>query len=501
MSALFIIIAFMPVFTACSGNGSTAETTSNSGENTSETSSVPVDETNDRKDVKDTLPADLDFEGERIVIFYRDFDILHKYQMQGENNGGDVLYDAVYNRNRTVSERLNVEIAFKIGPPDDLYSFIIRDAVQKDIMAAEADWDLLFMSAQFGFTQSLIGYYVDLMDFPYIDIDKPWWWVSYMEEESIDTTKRYMLNGDLTLFALMSATSAYFNKEMFTNIYGEPEELYAVVENGSWTIEKFLEYCAGAYSDLNGNSTRDEDDIYGARHTSIFTGVNYLTLSCGLPMSGRDEDGLPILDIYNENWIKWAEILKKYIMTDEYSKISAGAKTTEQYFINQGALFSMGMLFNANEFRDTEFAYGIVPFPKFNEDHHYLSAGATPNADAIFVPVITETSKYDIIGATVEALCAESYRTITETYYEKTLKGKYLENERDIQMVDIIYKNIGTCFVMVAGVELGAGAISSMFVYVLQNNDGNLTSYYEANRTAFEQYMADMIDKYQSTGN
>ena len=107
-------------------------------------------------------------------------------------------------------------------------------------------------------------------------------------------------------------------------------------------------------------------------------------------------------------------------------------------------------------------------------------------------------SSSDAIGASLEALSAESYRTITETYYETTLKGKYLENTRDIQMVDIIYENIGTCFIMVAGVELGAGAISSMFVYCLQKNDGNLTSYYDANKTAFEQYMANMIEKYQN---
>lgn len=499
LSALFVIVTLIPVFAACSGSAAPAETTSAPGEINGPTTAA-AEETYARKDTPDTLPEGLDFGGQSVVIYYRDFDILHKYQMQGENNGGDILYDAVYNRNRAVSERLNIDIEFKIGPADDLYSFIIKDAVQKDIMAGEADWDLLFMSAQFGFTQSLLGYYIDLMDFPYIDVGQPWWWVSYMEEESIDTTKRFMLSGDITLFALMSATSAYFNKGMFTDLYVDTEELYTTAENGTWTVEKFLNYCAGAYRDVNGNSLRDEDDVYGVRHTSIWTGVNYLTLSCGLPMSGRDEDGLPVLDIYNENWIKWTEILNKYMMTDEYSRISAGTKTTEQYFTGQGALFSMGMLFNADAFRDTEFSYGIVPFPKFDEDHPYLSAGATPNADAIFVPVTTATDKYEPIGAAVEALCAESYRTVTEIYYEKTLKGKYLENERDIRMVDIIYKNIGTCFVMVAGVELGAGAVSSMFVYVLQDSDGNLTSYYESNKTAFDAYMADMIAKYRESG-
>ena len=47
------------------------------------------------------------------------------------------------------------------------------------------------------------------MDLPYVNVDQPWWWTDYMEEESIDTSKRFLLNGDFTLYALMSATSAY----------------------------------------------------------------------------------------------------------------------------------------------------------------------------------------------------------------------------------------------------------------------------------------------------
>ena len=105
-----------------------------------------------------------------------------------------------------------------------------------------------------------------------------------------------------------------------------------------------------------------------------------------------------------------------------------------------------------------------------------------------------------MIGATLEALCAQSYRSVTELYYETTLKGKYLGSENDIRMVDIIYKNLGTNFVMVAGEVLGGGAISSMYTYAWKDNDGNLTSYYEANRTRFEQLMEEMLEKYYALG-
>ena len=495
LCGLLALLTVVPILVSCGGDTDDPVSEGTSGADTQAADTEAVTGETLRAQAKDDLPSGLDFDGQTITFLYRDIDHIEKYMLIGENNGGDVLFDAVYERNQTVQDRLNVKFEFKKGPDVTLK---LSEEIPKYILAGEADWDVLLMSAQFGFTQSLLGYYVDLMDLPYVNVDQPWWWTDYMEEESIDTSKRFLLNGDFTLYALMSATSAYFNKDMFKNKFGEPDELYALVDEGTWTVDKFLEYCAGAYEDVNGDGTRDEDDVYGARHTSIFTAVNYLTLSSGLPMHGRDSDGLPILNIYNDNWIKWTEILDKYVMTDEYSKISKTPNTitTAHYFNNAKSLFSMSMLYDASSFRDTEFEYGIVPFPKYSEDYDYLSSGATPNAEAVMLPITTATSKYDAIGASLEALSAESYRTVTETYYETTLKGKYLGSENDIRMVDTIYKNIGTNFVMVAGVELGKGAISSMFVYVIRDHDANLTSYYEANKVTFDKYMSDMMEKY-----
>jgi len=502
LALLLALLTVMPLAAACSGgtdDTGAADTTASGGDAADTT--VEIQGEVPRNMTPDDLPDGLNFDGQTVKIFHRNYYHITDYQLIGENNGGDILFDAVYERNQAVQDRLNIKFEFATTEAEDTNSHTLKDYVQKPILAGESDWcDVLFMSAQFGFTQSLLGYYADLMDLPYVNIDQPWWWSDYMEEQSIDTNKRYLLNGDVTLYALMSATAAYFNKEIFTNLNGDVEQLYTMVEDGTWTFDKFLEYSAAAYSDVNGDGARDEDDIYGSRNTSIFTACNYATLSCGLDMHKRTSDGLPELDIYNENWVKWADYLYDYTQTDEYSKLAATGKSTHDYFGDGKALFSMSMLYDADKLRDTEFEYGIVPFPKFSEELSYKSAGATPNADAVMIPVTTPTDKYEVIGATLEAMCAETYRNVTETYYETTLKGKYLGAERDIQMVDIIYQNIATNFVMVAGVELGNGAISSMFVYVVRDNDGNLTSYYDSNKVKFEEYMKGMMEKYYALG-
>jgi len=502
LALLLALLTIMPLAAACSG-----DTDVNSGNDTTAADAagdaVETDEVQGevpRSQTPDDLP-DLDFDGQTVKIYHLDEERRVNYQLIGENHGGDVLFDAVYERNETVKDRLNVDIVFAAAPSSVTGSKLLHAEIGKNVMAGDSDWgDVIFHSAQFGFSGTMVGYYADLMDMPYVNVDQPWWWTDYMEEQSIDTNRRYMLNGDLTLHALMSATAAYFNKEIFTNVNGDIEQLYKLVEDGAWTFEKFLEYCAGAYADVNGDGVRDDDDRFGVYHTGIFEGVNYATLSCGLPMYKRNSDGLPELDVYNENWITWSGYLYDYMMTDEYSRIPTDKKSNVENFTAGKSLFMMDMLFSADKLRDTEFDYGIVPYPKFDEDHNYLSAGATPNADAIMIPITTPTDKYEVIGATIEAMCAETYRSVTEVYYETTLKGKYLGAERDIQMVDIIYKNIGTNFVMVAGVELGEGAISSMFVYVVRDNDGNLASYYDSNKVKFEEYMNGMMEKYNALG-
>jgi len=446
-----------------------------------------------RAGARDNLP-ELDFDGQSIVILHRNNPIIIN-TLQGENNGGDVLRDAVYTRNKTVEDRLNLKIEFKMGNNFEANHGELGTVAEKDILAGDAEWDFMLNSAQVIFAQAINGYFADVYDMPYIDIDQPWWWTELMNEQSIETSRRYILNGDFTLYTLMRASAGYFNKAIFTDVYGDIDELYNLVRDGKWTFERFLEYCEGAYADLNGDGVRDDGDTYGYRATYINEAVNYPTMSCGLKTHVRDEDGYPMLDLYNDNWVKWAEYMYDYAKTDKYGKMGENSKKGYEYFAQGSALFFLGTLSEADEFRNTEFDYGIIPYPVFSEEYEYTSAAATPNSDSVAVPVTTPVEKYNIIGAALEALSAESYRTVTEKYYETTLKGKYLGSEKDIEMVDIIYNSINTNFVMVAAKELG-GVIGSMFVYVCNEANGNLTSYWEANQEAFETKMDTMIDKY-----
>ncbi|MBE6724775.1 MAG: hypothetical protein E7576_06195 [Ruminococcaceae bacterium] len=70
-----------------------------------------------RADRPDTLDPSLDFDGTQINALTFGRGVCQKYDVFGELNG-DVVLDAVYNRNITVEDRLNVRFNFVAGSAD-----------------------------------------------------------------------------------------------------------------------------------------------------------------------------------------------------------------------------------------------------------------------------------------------------------------------------------------------------------------------------------------------
>ena len=78
-----------------------------------------------------------------------------------------------------------------------------------------------------------------------------------MKEMSLDGKSITFLYGNLMLIGLRQTGLMYFNKNMFSDFWGDPDELYKLVLDGNWTLDKFNGYCKGIYADLNGNGKSD----------------------------------------------------------------------------------------------------------------------------------------------------------------------------------------------------------------------------------------------------
>jgi hypothetical protein len=474
----------------CSETGTQNDPANPAGTNSSDnpTADEPEETEITRANYPDTLSPDLDFAGTTLNILTFGLENCQKYDALGELNG-DVVLDAVYNRNITVEDRLNVKFNFIAGSAD-WGGF--PGEVSQFLQAGTDDYDLIMEESSQLFSQSIQGYYYDWLTLDNVNLEQPWWYRDMMAESQFDNTKRYFLNGDICLTVFFGASAMYYNKPLFIDYFGDPNQLYDAVLDGTWTYDKFADYCRGVYTDVNGNGSADDADIMGFRFEQW--GIpNYMSMSTGLTYVLRDEEGFPILDIYTEDGIKWGETLYKLLYTDKISM--QGSK--QDTFIAGTSLFFPGMFDTAMVLRDVDFEYGIVPYPKLDESLDYLCGAATANGCGVAIPVSANPAKISATTAAVEALCAEAYRKVVPAWYDTALKIKYSDATIDAQMVDIIYDHINSPFIMMADKALNTGSIYTNAVYG-SNNEGAFASWWAKNEKLLVKKLEKAIDSYKN---
>ncbi len=495
ISLLLSVLMTAPLFVSCAETEEKSETGAVTGSVTSTDETADGTETEEsettRADIPDNLPEGLKFDGDTINVYHFGDSNTQNYDTIGEL-GGDVVLDAVYNRNITVEERLDVKLNYIAG--SDAWDGFPTE-VMTMLNSGSAEYDMVMEESSRLWQQSIKGFYYDLMGSKYIDFDAPWWYGDMMAESNLDNSKRLFLNGDICLTVMLYASAMYFNKGLFTDYFGDVNALYDSVLDGTWTYDKFGTYCREIYTDVNGNGTADDDDVMGFRYEQW--GIpNYMSMSTGLNYITRDSDGFPVLNILSDEGIKWSETLYRLLYTDNMSV--AGSKSTT--FINAKSLFYPGQFVTAHELREVDFEYGMLPYPKLDETLDYMSGAGTANGNGVAIPVAVPQTRVDMLCAVMEALCAESYRKIIPAWYDTALKVKYSAGLADAQMVDIIYEHINSPFIMMADKELNLGSIFTNGVYG-QSSEGAFVSYYETNSKRFEKTLAKAIESYKEIEN
>lgn len=487
---LRIACALLAIFTAgqtlmsCGGEP-TAQTPSADTAVSGETTAAETEDS-----IKDNLPA-LDFGGDTVSILH------FGYEQIGDTSNwdrdGDVVADAVTARDLATQERLNIEIAYEAGS-DDWSAY--PNEVQKMVKSGDCPYDLIFLESSQCFRLSLDGYFRNLIGLSHVDIEQPWWYKDFMDNSSITTDKRYMLTGAFSVSTLEGASCTVFNKKLYNTYFETYTELYDMVEDNKWTYDKLIALSRDVYQDLNGNGTADEGDLYGLFNRGIKT-VNYVSMSTGLTYLERDSDGLPVLDIFNENSVRWVE--KLYSIMKEHN-ISYADDSIDgiEHFANGKALFFLGALseYTSNNIRAMEDPHGILPMPVLDEGMKYMSAAATVNGQSAVIPVTTAENRLELCGAVMESLSIEAYRTVIPAWYQVALKSKHADDPRDADMIDIIYNTIDTSFIMLADKLLGTGSFFWTMLGSSKKTPNDFASFYEKEAKSLDKKWASMLDSY-----
>ena len=441
LALLMALITLLPMVVACGGSGEVdATTTAATTTTAADATTTATETTTEGYAVKDNLPEDLKFTGKTISIISRGRSWC-KDEVSVEALTGDVINDAVYNRNAAVEDRLGVKIVNYLTTDNDNYS--ITETIRKQVQAGTDEYNLFANSVYATIMYTADNLFQDLSDLTYLDLEQPYWSQGFNEAGSIGEAQ-YFATGAICLSLYRFVFATFFNKGMFDE-YQVPY-LYDVVNEGKWTLDYQREISQNIYNDVNGDGNKDANDRYGFITNHNMIGVDAYWSSCDLPILGKDADNFLVYDVNVERLSNAVDKINLLLHENDGAYLVANKSADAEqddictmFAQNQSAMTTLRLIHvESEDMRNMTNLYGIVPMPKLDEsqDKYYSYAHDTMTAYGIPLTVIGD--ELEMIGAFLEALASESYRTLTPAYYELALKTKYVSDEESVQMLDLV---------------------------------------------------------------
>lgn len=434
---LLLALAMGSSFASCTGDNDTPVDTDAPVTDNNETAGGF---TESRESVADGLD---DYEGMFEGYEYRVAvsEANHKF-VDVEDDMRDVVDRAVYNRNLAVEERFGCEIVIE-HQAEKWYDS--EAYIRNSVLAQEDLFDIAAHHVVSLGNLVLQDYFTNWYDVPGVDFSKPWWSSCTTETLSYDGVCLIAI-GDFALSSLSNAYCVFYNK-VDAETYQLPN-LYEVVNNGEWTFDYVLELTKDIYDDTNRNEKVDDDDYFGYI-SDAYSNIDAYLWAFDNPVLEVNNNGIEL--VYKTE--KLVDIVTKLVdatssgairINKDY-KNSTGSSHNYgiETFAKGHALFSNGYIGQSLVYlRDMTDDYGILPYPKWNEEQTEYYTMSDGNHTALAVPRTVPGDRLEFVGVITEALCAETYKKLVPAYYEEALKLKGSRDDESMEMIDRITSSV-----------------------------------------------------------
>ena len=414
--------------------------------------------------------------------------------LTAEDINSDAINNAVYYRNTAVEEKYGITV-------EELAVADYFSQQTEALLACQTDsddYDMFCLKPE-GVISALInnGHLMNLKDMTYMDLTAPWYDQNSISQLSI-ANKVYLATGAMLIMDDDATGGIFFNKALHDQDKRMPN-FYDLVDEGKWTIDKMTEFAGLAARDENGDDVWTVGtDIWGCLSERSVT----LAMVAGgdLRIVDKDAEDIPFISAGEEDYLNMLEkvlVLENNFNVTMFAEALSGygdvwVEALDKAFNTNHALFYAAWLNRATIFRDMETDFGILPYPKYDENQKdYCSFVSLYCANSITVPKTVRDVEF--VSAAIEALSAYSMmgdNSLTEAYYEKTLGAKNIRDEESAHMLDIIFAN--TLFDL--GYMFNWGSVCST-IMDMSGVSGGDASGYARKMTALERNINKSLEK------
>ncbi|MBQ2545704.1 MAG: hypothetical protein II557_05375, partial [Clostridia bacterium] len=207
------------------------------------------------------------------------------YDVYVEELNGEVINDAVFERNLYLNETYNINLRA------DVTSGAVHSSLQTDVKAGGGTYDAGFTGIMRGQTLGTQGITHNMFAVPYVDLSKPWW-DHRLTEDCTLLGDVYLGTGDITVIDNDATWILMFNKQMHDDL--GLEDLYTLVREDRWYYDTLYTMLQTATRDTDGNGKlQPKIDTFGFVTTAnTCYGLFYAS---GEQMAPKDEEGIPTL--------------------------------------------------------------------------------------------------------------------------------------------------------------------------------------------------------------
>ena len=434
IKALSVFLAFLltlSVFVSCDSDNTPGNDTLDAGsESASETTSETI-VLEDKPDIsKKNYGADY------FLHIHGDVNPIDFYWVEESEN--DVLSQAIYDRQRKVSDYLGVEIIGTRTLTETNYIEPFKTAVKNKDGSVHT-----LLTHNYQGIPSLVSqnFFTDLKTVSQLDLDADYWNADFMD--SISVKDHYFLG--FSNFNILYTNVISFNKAMMAKYEASLDEsVYSMVNNYRWTLDQMISLANLVYIDTTGDG-KTIDDTFGISGLQSVPFVNFLQGS-NINLVELNEKGDYEVSVYNE--------LNKNRTTVLVDKLLELAKSDCSWFwadraietvkMNSGkVLMNLSPSIELPSYLNYDVDFGVLPYPMFDESQKDVGYRSLQWGGYIALPSYLDDP--DMAAETIEMLSYFS-DDVNTAFYEKLLGKQVADSPDDKKMLEIIWDSVCSDF-------------------------------------------------------
>ena len=422
-----------------------------------------------------------------------------------EESNGSPMDEAVYRRQEQVKKYLGVEMVYKTDGNANKGEYI--SILQNAVMNKDGTLEAMLTHYNIGIPQLISGGYLkDFNDIEGIDLNADYWDLEFMDSIELKGY-RYFGFGDCNILFSYLVT---FNKNMVdqyssSDVFGG-KDLYQMVRDNEWTLDKMISITSLVYEDLNGDGVKSAEDKFGYAAIAWEPYMSFIHAS-GMNIMEQDASGSYKVALNSDKYYsridtlinKLAELSRsetswvRYHVAEVHDPLNRCPD--EVQLTTNRVLMTIYDTVHLPDYLNYNIDFGVLPLPMFDSaqgEYRSLQYGGN-----ICVPTYVKDEK--MVGETLEMYNFYS-SAVGITFYEKILGKQVADAPDDSEMLTIIrdgactdvgftYQNTTTIASLTNWETLGGCMVR---LTNPQSTDGGLSSWFakhvNAQQTGFDNF-------------